>query len=97
MYVSPLIQSLQRLDARKDRGAFVFYLVIFLIFAFLYFLPFSASVQKIAMRKSHLTLEPFSRWAVFQFVPAMYNFENEFFWSLEPLSENFGPTSLQTV
>jgi hypothetical protein len=85
---SPLLESLSRLDLRKDKSAAVFYAVLLFIFIFLAFLPFSGSVQRLLMGKFHLTLKPFSGWAVTQLLPAMYNFENKLFWSAEMLNEN---------
>jgi hypothetical protein len=98
MFVSPLIESLRRLEARKDSGALGLYLVMFFIFVFLSCLPFSATVQKMAMSKFHLTLRPFGRWAAVQFVPSMYNFQNEFYWSFDPgLSQGLRGVNHYTV
>jgi hypothetical protein len=89
MLDSPLMQSLKRLDLRKDSFTGGLYLVIVVLWFFLFLLPFSPGVQRIMMGKFHLTLRPFHRWAAAQVVPSMYNFQNNLSWSLRPVSENF--------
>ncbi len=90
-YSFPLLQSLNRLDTRKDPAATIFYLILFLIFICIAAVPFSPHAQKTALSKFHLTLRPFEYWAATQFVPSMYNFHNEFYWSLEPLAGTLNP------
>jgi hypothetical protein len=82
---------LQRLDPNKDKGAVVFYAALLAVFIFISCLPFSSALQKTAMAKFHLTVKPFGRWALLQFVPAMYNFQNEVYWSFTPLAELSDP------
>jgi hypothetical protein len=80
------MRSLRQLDLRKDPSLAFFYLVLFLIYACLALIPFSTLAQRTVLSKFHLTLQPFEYWAATQFVPSMYNFHNEFYWSREPLS-----------
>ena len=82
---SPLIQSLKFLSFNPKRSVSIFYGVLFCIVLLCMSINFFPSAQKIAMRKFHLTLRPFSIWALWQFVPSMYNFHNELFVTTEPL------------
>ena len=99
MFESPLIQSLKRLDIKKDREAVYFYSVILLISVFISCIVFLPSAQKIAMRKFHLNVRPFGQWAALQFVPAMYNFHNDISISFYPLqySEMIPSPSVRNV
>jgi hypothetical protein len=90
---SPLMQSLRRLDIRKDFALVVFYLLWILVYVYISTIPFSKQAQQTALSKFHLTLRPFERWAAAQFIPSMYNFHNEFYWSLEPLNGAVTPES----
>lgn len=49
-------------------------------------LPFSATIQSKVMEKFHLRFSSFGEWAVWQFVPSMYNFANEILISHRPVT-----------
>ena len=62
---------------------------IFLTGVFLLSLPFCPWSQRQIMQKFHLKSDTFAAWAVFQFVPSMYNFDNETWVSQHPFPNQF--------
>ncbi len=74
---SPLIESLSLLLKHFDRGVVLFYSMLLAIFLLLAGINYSPYLQKMAMRKFHFVSQPFAQWALCQFFPSMYSFQNE--------------------
>lgn len=88
MRTSPIAQSIKILVSNYQRSTGIFYCVLFLVFCILISVGFSPRAQKLMMGKYHFMPRPFVQWAVLQFVPSMYNFKNDFYASVQPVSVN---------
>lgn len=86
---SPLAESLRLLQRKLDPATIGFYallLVMTIAVASINFLP---GMQRFMMRKFHYTQRPFTRWAIGQFLPSMYNFHNEIIITRDLLVSDF--------
>ena len=72
-----LVSALRGCVLRKDYGTGAFILILILVSVLLFSLRFCPWTQRQIMEKFHLKSPSFARFAVFQFIPSMYNFSNE--------------------
>lgn len=73
----------ERLSSTK---AFLFLIgIVSLILLVKNFLP---PVQHLFFKQFHLTQKSFLKWAALQYVPSMYNFSNELWYSYEPIGSH---------
>ena len=83
------IKILRETVKENDILSASFYLAIFLVSLFLISMPFCPWSQRQIMEKFHLKNGSFGEWALFQFVPSMYNFVNETWVSQRPFANDF--------
>lgn len=87
--LSPLEQSWVILRKNPERPAIAFYAVLLLLMICLASIHVLPQMQKMAMRKFHYMPRPFYEWAIWQFLPSMYNFHNEILISPRMLVSDF--------
>lgn len=73
----PLIKLIRHACRYRWRGTMLFLTLIFSAAVFLAALPVVPSIQRAVMAKFHLQYHSFPLWSLLQFVPSMYNFANE--------------------
>ncbi len=72
-----------------ERPTVAFYAVLLMLMLCLLSIHILPQMQKLAMRKFHYTPRPFYEWALWQFLPSMYNFHNEILISPRMLVSDF--------
>jgi hypothetical protein len=87
----------------KDVASAILLAAIVAVACWIMALPFSSAVQEAYLKRFHLATPSFLAWSAQQTVPTMYNFENRYWVSKRPLTndQTFGrddrPTSGKTM
>lgn len=86
---SPLVHSWRLLRKNPERRTIVFYAVLLMLTICVASIHVVPGMQKLAMKKFHYMPRPFYEWALWQFLPSMYNFHNEILISPRMLVSDF--------
>lgn len=78
----------QDIIAKRDAASLTFVAAILLSSFWCLALPLSKSVQTAYLKRFHLRSESYVGWAGQQLTPAMYNLENQYLFSSQPLPES---------
>ena len=84
-------------QCKNNKGTLAFYILILFVYVILIGKAFCPSIQRLFMAQYHLRYDnskDFPRWAALQFIPSMYNFSNELWYSdqrIEEMSKLSGP------
>ena len=82
-----------------DFPAAVLFGLILITSGWLVLLPFNRSIQQTSLKRFHLATPNYLAWAIQQPIPAMYNFENQYWLSNKPLMDDqfdLSPKEFQT-
>ncbi len=74
-----IIKLIKTIVNQRDCSSGTLIALILVIALWLAFLPFVKFVQQATLNRYHLQTGSFSLWAIQQVIPAIYNFENEYF------------------
>jgi len=86
---SSLVTSLVLLNQKSHYSVNIFYIMLLFIFMIITSVNYFSPVQSLMMKKFHVGALPFNQWVLCQFVPSMYNFNNEIIISSRLLASDF--------
>ncbi len=73
----PIVEFIDANARKPDRGALALVAAVLVFSSVILSLPFSESMRRAALARFQLARWPFVAWVVFQPLPSMYNFENQ--------------------
>ncbi len=83
-----MLYFLKQIWKSRDIPSAALLLIILAAGTWMAALPLSTSVQQTFLRRFHLASSNYPAWAVQQIFPSMYNFENKYWFSHRPLSQD---------
>ena len=83
----PLLKALKAISLRKNPGTYCFYLLLGIVTLLLIAKVCIPGVRHQFLRQFHLSSPTFLQWGGLQFIPSMYSFGNEFWYSNQPIPE----------
>lgn len=89
MWEMSLIESLKSLKKHFRWSVVLFYSILLSLYLIVAGVNFFSCMQSLAMKKFHLGAHPYGRWAMCQFFPSMYSFQNEILISPRLLTDAF--------
>jgi hypothetical protein len=93
MWDIDLIESIKALKIRFKLVVVMFYSILLGLYIIVGGVNFCSFMQSMSMKKFHLGVHPFGRWAMCQFFPSMYSFHNEILISPRLLPADFKTAS----